>query len=118
MNIKEAYAKATSGPYYPGLPIRSTDTIGINAMRVIEYDDQEHTEETIAEVLPGCGEEQQKIDAALLAHAYNHLPKVLEALKTYVEADGQADLEEASLFSSDLRKDFLDIIAEASEVKV
>lgn len=59
--------------WYVGEPIRSRDTLGIN---VKWKDGDEEGEETIAEVLPGCGPVKMMEQARLMAAA----PELLAAL--------------------------------------
>ncbi|HEU4343717.1 MAG TPA: hypothetical protein VFU31_19375 [Candidatus Binatia bacterium] len=64
--------------WYVGEPIRSRDTLGIN---VRWKDGDEEGEETIAEVLPGCGPAKMMEQARLIAAA----PDLLAALEAAAE---------------------------------
>lgn len=111
MNIKEAYAKATPGPLvvdYSRLPLGIKPTgndDSIDRVAPLGHVFRSHVR---------GNKDQQKMNAALLAHAYNVLPEVLEA---------------ATCMFNDIVKDcngnvprdmeyIRAIIAKASEVKV
>lgn len=53
---------------------------------------------------------------ALLAHAYNMLPELVEALEAYVEADWQASGENSGVYGRHKLEELEKLIARAKEV--
>ena len=97
MNIHDAMKQSTPGPLV-------CQKIGNNHDQHMLYD--ETTGKTVVLAVEG------KANAAMLAHAYNHLPKLLEAIHELI------DLEERMGKSCTQQvKNAYNIIAEAEEVE-
>lgn len=65
---------------YVGAAIRNVDCIGINFSVPVEGDDTLH-EETVAEVLPGCGDKLMQEQSEYIVNAVNAHDTLVAAIK-------------------------------------
>ena len=108
ISLDEAYARATKGPL-KAAEAGYEECHGVFARRIFSISD--------AEVAPangyGEGDEQAAVNAALLAHAFNVLLDVVEALERAVGI-----IEDIPYPGDYAAKELRDILARASTVEV
>jgi hypothetical protein len=116
LTLKEAYAKATKIPLQCGYGLKHCFHEGNKGVIVhvtpeAESNNGEDTEETVAEIWPGPTD---KYDTALLAHAFNVLPEVVEALEIVRDCLGKGGWPPDSRQTAIIEK----AIAKANTVKL
>lgn len=121
LTLQEAYERATKGPLEAdaygdnGVCFHEGNRARVSRNVAPTAEDQEGSSETVAEVWPTAGD-QDRYDAAILAHAFNVLPEVVAMLEWltgfHQDGDGKCIIDAEPI------KQAKALLAKASTVEV